>query len=209
MPPVLRCMQAGSNVPAAPLVRRNSWLRHRGTLARQGWGSHAAVVTSDDTIPYTCPMHPEVRQQGPGSPRRRDGPERVHGPHGPYHRYLSDAPGDYARPARELSDLWYGTRTTDRASGRGSESRTGRHDPPVWISLLLTVPLLLLAMSEMLPGQPVQHAFSARLLTWVQLIFATPVVLWGWRRRAGGPPGQSQPEHVHTHRHWHWDCLHL
>ena len=48
-----------------------------------------------------------------------------------------------------------------------------------WISLLLTVPLLLLAMSEMLPGQPVQHAFSARLLTWVQLVFATPVVLWG------------------------------
>ena len=48
-----------------------------------------------------------------------------------------------------------------------------------WISVLLTVPLLLLAMSDMLPGQPVQHAFSARLLTWVQLLFATPVVLWG------------------------------
>ena len=48
-----------------------------------------------------------------------------------------------------------------------------------WISLLLTAPLVLLAMSEMLPGQPVQHAFSARLLTWVQLVFATPVVLWG------------------------------
>jgi Cu+-exporting ATPase len=31
----------------------------------------------------------------------------------------------------------------------------------------------------MLPGQPVQHAFSARLLTWVQLLLATPVVLWG------------------------------
>jgi len=48
-----------------------------------------------------------------------------------------------------------------------------------WISLLLTVPPLLLAMSEMLPGRPVQHALSARLLTWVQLVFATPVVLWG------------------------------
>jgi Cu+-exporting ATPase len=48
-----------------------------------------------------------------------------------------------------------------------------------WISLLLTAPLVLLAMSEMLPGQPVQHAFSARLLTWVQLVLATPVVLWG------------------------------
>src|SRR5437660_9266190 len=34
-------------------------------------------------------------------------------------------------------------------------------------------------MAEMLPGRPVQHALSARLLTWVQLVFATPVVLWG------------------------------
>jgi Cu+-exporting ATPase len=48
-----------------------------------------------------------------------------------------------------------------------------------WISVILTVPLLLITMSEMLPGQPVQHAFSARLLTWVQMLFATPVVLWG------------------------------
>ena len=48
-----------------------------------------------------------------------------------------------------------------------------------WISLLLTAPLVLLAMSEMLPGQPVQHALSPRLLTWVQLVCATPVVLWG------------------------------
>jgi Cu+-exporting ATPase len=48
-----------------------------------------------------------------------------------------------------------------------------------WISLLFTVPLVFLAMSEMLPGQPVQHAFSSSLLAWIQLILATPVVLWG------------------------------
>src|SRR5437660_8939514 len=34
-------------------------------------------------------------------------------------------------------------------------------------------------MAEMLPGRPVQHALSARLLTWLQLVLATPVVLWG------------------------------
>jgi Cu+-exporting ATPase len=48
-----------------------------------------------------------------------------------------------------------------------------------WIGLVLTLPVLLLAMSEMLPGRPVQHTLSARVLTWIQLIFATPVVLWG------------------------------
>ena len=31
----------------------------------------------------------------------------------------------------------------------------------------------------MLPGQPLQHLFSPRLLTWLQFALATPVVLWG------------------------------
>lgn len=48
-----------------------------------------------------------------------------------------------------------------------------------WACVALTAPLLLLAMSEMIPGQPVQHAFSARLITWIQLVLSTPVVLWG------------------------------
>ena len=47
------------------------------------------------------------------------------------------------------------------------------------ISLILTAPLLLLTMSEMIPGQPLQHVISARFLGWFQLPLATPVVLWG------------------------------
>ncbi|MCI0419412.1 MAG: copper-translocating P-type ATPase [Acidobacteria bacterium] len=50
-----------------------------------------------------------------------------------------------------------------------------------WTSLVLTVPVFLLGMSEMVPGQPLQHALSSRLLTWIQMALATPVVLWaGW-----------------------------
>ncbi len=48
-----------------------------------------------------------------------------------------------------------------------------------WISAVLSLPLLILAMSEMIPGQPIQHALSPRLLTWIQFVLATPVVLWG------------------------------
>jgi Cu+-exporting ATPase len=48
-----------------------------------------------------------------------------------------------------------------------------------WISLIFTVPLLGFVMSEILPGQPVKHVVSTRVITWVQLILATPVVLWG------------------------------
>jgi len=48
-----------------------------------------------------------------------------------------------------------------------------------WASLALTAPVFFLAMSDLIPGQPVQHALGARLITWIQLALATPVVLWG------------------------------
>ena len=46
-----------------------------------------------------------------------------------------------------------------------------------WISLALTAPVFVLAMSEMIPGQPVQAAIPDRLLAIVQFVLATPVVL--------------------------------
>jgi Cu+-exporting ATPase len=48
-----------------------------------------------------------------------------------------------------------------------------------WVCLAFTLPVFLLAMSEMIPGQPVQHAFSLRLVSLVQFALASPVVLWG------------------------------
>ncbi|MGH7266907.1 MAG: copper-transporting P-type ATPase, partial [Candidatus Rokuibacteriota bacterium] len=49
----------------------------------------------------------------------------------------------------------------------------------LWVSAALSAPLLALAMSEMLPGDPVRRAVPPGLLGWVQLLLATPVVLWG------------------------------
>lgn len=46
-------------------------------------------------------------------------------------------------------------------------------------SAVLTVPLLVLGMAEMVPGLPVQRWLSPGALAWVQLVLATPVVLWG------------------------------
>ncbi|MGA9797917.1 MAG: heavy metal translocating P-type ATPase [Terriglobales bacterium] len=50
-----------------------------------------------------------------------------------------------------------------------------------WISVALTAPLLLLTMSHMLPGMPAQ-ILPAGWQPWIELILATPVVLW-----AGAP----------------------
>jgi len=48
-----------------------------------------------------------------------------------------------------------------------------------WVSAVLTAPILLLAMGEMIPGGPVGRVISARAVVWIELILATPVVLWG------------------------------
>ncbi len=48
-----------------------------------------------------------------------------------------------------------------------------------WVSLALTVPTLALAMSEAIPGQPLERALGLRVITWIELILSTPVVLWG------------------------------
>lgn len=105
----------------------------------------AAAAPTHDTREYTCPMHPEVVQIGPGScPICGMALE-------PREISLDDD----ANP--ELDDMTRRTR----------------------VSAVFTVPLFLLAMSDLLPGQPIQHRVSATLLAWIQLILATPVVLWG------------------------------
>jgi Cu+-exporting ATPase len=48
-----------------------------------------------------------------------------------------------------------------------------------WVSLVLSLPVFLLGMSDLLPGQPVQHAISPRTVAWIEFVLATPVVLWG------------------------------
>jgi Cu+-exporting ATPase len=92
--------------------------------------------SGDPSAIYTCPMHPEVRQQGPGScPLCGMALEPVD----------PGAPEDDG----ELRDL------------------TRR----LWVSVVCTVPVAVLGMSEMGGG----HGWSV----WLQLVLATPVVAWG------------------------------
>jgi P-type Cu+ transporter len=93
---------------------------------------------------YTCPMHPEIVRDGPGScPICGMALEPM------------TATGDEENP--ELEDM----------------SRR------FWTCLALSAPLLLMTMSEMIPGRPLAHLISDRAVGWVQLALATPVVLWG------------------------------
>jgi len=48
-----------------------------------------------------------------------------------------------------------------------------------WIGLALTVPLVLLSMSELFPGKPFKSFIPPPYLVWFEFVLATPVVLWG------------------------------
>jgi P-type Cu+ transporter len=50
-----------------------------------------------------------------------------------------------------------------------------------WISAALSLPVFMLSMSDLLPGQPVQHLLSMRTISWIEFLLATPIVIWAGR----------------------------
>jgi Cu+-exporting ATPase len=133
---------------------------------------------------YTCPMHPGVRQQGPDScpkcgmalePLTAATPATKT-------EYVCPTHSDIVRPRAGLCPVC-GMVLEPRTVAAEEESNPELVDMTrrFWVSLVLTAPVLFLAMSEMIPGRPLQSALPGRLLTWIQLALATPVVLWGGR----------------------------
>ena len=48
-----------------------------------------------------------------------------------------------------------------------------------WACVMLTAPVLVVMISEVLPGRPIQSWLGGTALVWIQFALATPVVLWG------------------------------
>jgi Cu+-exporting ATPase len=107
-------------------------------------GKQAAEPVPEGTV-YTCPMHPEIRQIGPGS-------YPICGM-----ALEPELPSASEEPDPELSDM----------------SRR------FWVSLAFTFPVLILDMGDHIFG--FGHRIGHLALNWVQLAFATPVVVWGGR----------------------------
>jgi Cu+-exporting ATPase len=133
-----------------------------------------------DTPEYTCPMDPEVRQIGPGScPKCGMALEPVDvGPSTktewtcPMHpEIVRDAPG-----ACPICGMALEPRTvTLHERNPELEDMTRRFRG----SLLFTAPILAFMLSDVLPGQPLQHWLSPAAIVWAQFALASPVVLWG------------------------------
>jgi Cu+-exporting ATPase len=158
-------------------------------------------------------MDPEVRQQGPGACPKCGmalepldiGAALTKAEYTcPMHpEIIRDAPG--ACPLCGMA-LEVRTVTMTEETNPELDDMTRRF----WVGAALSIPVLLVAMSDMLPGQPLHRMFSPRTLIWFQFLFSTPVVLWcGWPffRARMDVGGQSQSEHVHADRDGCWHGL--
>ena len=48
-----------------------------------------------------------------------------------------------------------------------------------WVGVALTIPVLVSAMAEYIPGRPLEQLATPRFWTWFELILATPIIAWG------------------------------
>ncbi len=130
---------------------------------------------------YTCPMHPEVRQAGPGGcPKCGMALEPV----APVPKVTKT---EYVCPMHP--QIVRAEPGTCPICGMALEPRTvslEEKNPELedmtrrfWVSLAFAAPVFGFAMSEMIPGRPIQHALGTRLIAWTQLVLSTPAVLWG------------------------------
>ena len=135
----------------------------------------------EDAI-YVCPMDPEVRESKPGACPKCGMALEPAAPAAPSVKteYVCPMHPQIVRPepgACPICGMALEPRTVTLADEVNPElvDMTRRF----WVGVALSVPIAFLAMSEMIPGQPVQRSLSPQLLNWFQLILATPVVLWG------------------------------
>jgi P-type Cu+ transporter len=129
---------------------------------------------------YTCPMDPEVRQNGPGAcPKCGMALEPVDFAPAtrtewtcPMHpEIVRDAPGSCPICGMALEPRV----VTLQDSNPELDDMTRRF----WWSAAISAPVLALMLSEFLPGQPLQSMMPHGWLNWIQLALATPIVLWG------------------------------
>ena len=103
------------------------------------------VADKDKSIEYTCPMHPQI---------------------------IRDAPGSCPICGMALEPR---TISAEKEENPELVSMTRRF----WTGVVLSLPLIVIAMRDMIPGLNLEKLVSHRLLTWIELVLATPVVLWG------------------------------
>ena len=133
-----------------------------------------------NTSAYICPMHPEVRQNGPGECPKCGMALETETPSAatrvqytcPMHlEIVRDEPGDCPKCGMPLESM---TVSLDDEENPELVDMTRRFR----VCAVMTVPLVILAMGPMV-GISFEWVAGPGVLSWVELVLATPVVLWG------------------------------
>ena len=129
---------------------------------------------------HTCPMHPDVENDGPGDcpacgmalePAGLPTPAKQTQWTCPMHpEIVRDDPGDCPLCGMALEPMTVSV----EESNPELDDMTRRF----WIAAAFTVPLVAIVMLDMLPGRPVSALFPGRTRAFVELALALPVCLW-------------------------------
>ncbi|MGD8641524.1 MAG: heavy metal translocating P-type ATPase [Gammaproteobacteria bacterium] len=130
---------------------------------------------------YTCPMHPQVQQEGPGAcpdcgmalePVGGSAPASKTEYYCPMHpEVVQDHPGSCPKCGMALEPRTVAAEE-DNAELRDMSKR-------FWVSLGLSIPVFIMAMTHDLAPQIADRFIDPKPLQWLLFILATPVVLWG------------------------------
>jgi len=129
---------------------------------------------------YTCPMHPDVKQTGPGScPKCGMALEPVTAP-APANRseYTCPMHPQIVRDGPGYCPICGMALESREVTAEDSNPELADMTRRLWISLALAVPMLALMVSAFLSSMPMQHLFTARAWGCIEFALATPVVLW-------------------------------
>ncbi len=169
----VHCLERFKSDPAKFLQPRSE---------ESGKGTATEKAKQSTTTVYVCPMDPEVRENKPG-PCPKCGmalePEEPAAP-AVKTEYVCPMHPEIVRPEPGSCPIC-GMALEPRTVTLEEEANPELVDMTrrFWISAVLSAPLLLFALTEFFPGQPVHRWFSPHALNWFQLTLATPVVLWG------------------------------
>ncbi len=129
---------------------------------------------------WSCPMHPEVESDHAGDCSKCGmalerviiaAPSRQYTC--PMHsEIIRDEPGDCPICGMALEPVLV---TEDEEDDSELIDMTRRF----WVSVLFAGPVFFIAMGDLLPGRPVSAVLSDAMRPWIEMLLATPVVLWG------------------------------
>jgi Cu+-exporting ATPase len=131
---------------------------------------------------YVCPMDPEVRESKPGACPKCGMALETAAPSAPSVKteYVCPMHPEIVRSEPGFCPIC-GMALEPRTATLEEEANPELIDMTrrFWVGVVLSAPIVVLAMSDLIPGQPVQRIASPQVLNWLQLVLATPVVLWG------------------------------